>query len=391
MKRRDFVKGLAAAPLAMIAPKMDALINTPSNATLEDGAASHDPVPQTGNPYRLNVVVHGMFAIVLDQKSKLGAEPMAYLRAPAVDAAYHSYRAQAFKPDPNFPNYGVLPVWDHDYVVNIANTSDAVNFSRNGPSGLKLKLGDPVRMTVNFTNKKVTSGYWNVSLPLPDDVWPLRSTEYNYFLDDTTNNPTGTYHIDNMFLEQQCPITYILTYQLSSNAVTFGNTKLPIPFPDGVGRLHVYAEPTVDPAQRDPTDKATTAKVKQHLTTALAALDGLFDRPLSLAFSPDSQPDTALGFVPANDSWFDPAIHPGVLPCEQLSLAERLAMPAGTKCLDHLLRMGRKTIAEQYADYIRLKEKVKQFQEQSLAAGVRLTADPTKPPRNCMSLLAIQT
>jgi len=383
MKRRDFVKGLAATPLVTMAPKAGAIGNrmAVTGSSLADGATK-----------RLNVVVHGMFVIAIDTKAN-----KVYLKAPKVDT--HAYRAQAFITDPNDKN-GVLPAWptqahpqDYDEVksTNTAVTNDTLDFDRGGASTLvPLDLGDAERIAVNSNLSTKVSPIWNVTLWMPDDIWPLRETRFNYF--DSSGNSTDSYHANEMYGTQRCAISHVLTYnQIPAKAevtfLTMSGKSLQVPWgSDGVGRVHFYAEPPTPPAQVDAmgrTDKATTAQVKKHLDMALQALDNLFDPALNLKFISGIEPDQALGYIAANDPWF--ASHPSVRPCEQLSLAERLqAQGQSGGCLDGM----KTTIREQYAEFQSFQDRVI-LQSLSRKENTQIMVPPTKPPRNCIPLFKI--
>jgi hypothetical protein len=248
---------------------------------------------------------------------------------------------------------------------------------------------------------KAGSAYWTIDLPLPNDIWPLRAAPFNYFVDD--GKVFGTYRADEVSRLTQVPIIYVLTYQLAaSETATFscGGNKKTIDFDtNGIGRLHFYAEPPTD------ATAATCAADLGHLNDALTAMQSQFSTPLTLQFYPSVDPCNPLNFVASTDQFFKD--HPSVLPCEQLSLGERAA------CQDQCPNVNAKTIAEQYKEYLNFKKTIQDQLRQDLMtpfepdtpsnanrANLRHegkqpftvvipTAVSTKPPSNCMSMIAI--
>lgn len=377
MKRRDFVKGLAAAQVAMVASQLGCSNRTGASAESAEASASAKTSSAAGATQQLNVVVHGTFAIVVDRKA---AKPKIYLKAPNV--AGHYYRAQTFKVDPSNPS-NLLDGWAQDYVAT-ANASDTVDFDRGAPATLRnLRIGEDARLAIDLANIQNGVGpYWTIALPLPDDIWPFRATPYNYF--DSTGGPTDTYHANGMHFEQQCPLIYVLTYnQLSNPTVTFSGNKLNVPFAGGIGRLHFYAEPVSNCDAGNPG----------HLRTALKALTTLFKPALTLSLASTTNPDTAQGFDSPTAPCFK--TYPTVLQCEERSLEER-------KCYSCSQIQTKPTIEEQYAAAIEFIGDLKSLEQRSLTLSDKkegqmksltatVTVPPLKPPSNCMSLIAIQS
>jgi hypothetical protein len=404
MKRRDFVKGLAAAPIAMMTPQVDAariisLEATPGAST----AASSKPNPADGTSKLLNILVHGLFAIVLDRSGKRYGGNSGRVRLLAPWVAPHVYRAQSFKP--SGAAQGITPCWNPEYSLS-ASASDSVTLTK--PHGLtsqlkKTHLGDTLRLVVDVEKHPdvAASAYWTIDLPLPDDIWPLRATPFNYFLDD--GNVFGTYRADEVSSLEQIPIIYVLTYQLAADekaTFSFGGSSKTIEFDsNGIERLHFYAEPPTD------VNQATCANDVGHLNNALNALDNLFTQPLTLQFYPSVDPCNPLSFVASTDQFFKD--HPSVLPCEQLSLGERSAYH------DQCPNVDTKTIEEQYKEYLSFKKTIQELLREDLmtpferektsnardtnslhldkqrSTVVVPTAASTKPPSNCMSMVAI--
>lgn len=376
MKRRDFVKGLASAQVAIAASQFGCTNRSGASAEVAEATPIKTP-PAAGTTQQLNVVVHGTFAIVVDRKA---AKPRIYLKAPRV--AGHNYRAQTFKVDPSNPN-NLLDGWSQDYVA-AASASDNVDFDRGAPASLRsLYIGEDARLAIDVTNiHDGDTPYWTIALPLPDDIWPFRATPYNYF--DSTGGPTDTYHSNEMHFDQQCPLIYVLTYnQLSNPTVTFSGNKLTVPFMAGIGRLHFYAEPVSNCDSGNPG----------HLRTALKALTTLFKPALTLSLASTSDPDTPQGFDAPTAPCFKN--HPTVLQCEERSLEER-------QCYSCAQIQSKPTIDEQYAAAVKFIDDVKSLEQRSLTLSDKkeekmksLTATvvvpPLKPPSNCMSLIAIQS
>jgi hypothetical protein len=379
MKRRDFVKGLAAAQVAMMAAQVGCTNHDGTATPSGDSGRGITTTPSDGAPQQLNVVVHGTFAIVVDRKA---AKPRVYLKAPKVDG--HLYRAQTFKIDAGNPN-NLIDGWNQGDYDARANATDTVDFDRGGPANLQhLRIGEDARVAVDLADiSEGDNPYWTIALPLPDDIWPFRATPFNYF--DDTGGATDTYHANEMHFSQQCPLIYVLTYnQLKANAtVHFSGNKLDVPFVAGIGRLHFFAEPVGNCEGGNPG----------HLRTALKALDNLFKPALKLSLASTSDPDTAQGF----DSTAAPCFknHPSVLQCEERSLEER-------KCYTCSQIQSQPTIEAQYASAVKFMNDLKRIQEQSLTmsdkrAGKMKSQTTTvivpalKPPSNCMSLIAIQS
>jgi hypothetical protein len=372
MKRREFVKSLAAAQLAMMVAEAGCDSRKEPTAQTEGGAAnSKASTPAAGGTKQLNVVVHGMFAIVVDRK---GAKKT-YLKAPAVGGkAPHRYRAQTFTVDPKDPS-NLIPGWQNDYEVASAQTSSSVEFDRGPDSKLSLILPDNNRLIVDVSTK--TPGvlpYWTVGLPVPDDILPLRATPFNYL--DSSKFINGSFnesYINNgMNFFQQFPIIYVLTYNKIpiDNKVNFtsGGYTQEVPFDAGIGRLHLFAEPSAASTDR------------KHLEMALEALDKLFVPNLTLHFDPSLlDPDMPLG----RDNKVPYA---NVLLCEERSLDER-SMSCGQF-------ENSPTIDTQYSAVFAYKSMLEELNELRAAASQKrstLTRQAAKPPRNCMSVISRQS
>ncbi len=400
MQRRDFVKGLATAQIAMMAPRAGSLVNR-SETEGDNSAAKPSPTKADGTK-RLNVVVHGTFAIVVDRKNKLGGAngaPSIYLKAPKVTG--HSYVAQAFLPDPHDNlGYGVIPVWGNDYQVPAggANTTNdsVVGAAAKTQSDVPV-LAERQRLVISSKLSKTPAPIWNITLPLPAAIWPFRSTCENFF--DSSGVNSDTYHANEMDQDQHCPISYVLTYDNPAKMVYFktaAGTKLTVPWDDsGVARLHFYADPStalVLNAMGKLPDMGARLKARQHLDMATDALNELFNPTLQLKFPAGAAPVQPLAFVPPSDPWFAKNVHPGVLVCEQLSLAERLAAQSSNQgCLQYFASTKIMPIITQCAEVESFKEEIRKLRQQGIASDESmqkmLTAPPTKPPSNCMPII----
>lgn len=373
MKRREFVKGLAQ--MAMIVPGANALnaLPVPSDSSAEKKK------PQAANcsNNKLNVVVHGMFAIVVDRQGKLGnGNKFVYLKSPQIAGVNpHCYRAQAYVPD---GNGGVNKVWSTDYDVSAPSNDDSVIFKRCQDAKLGLSTAAD-RLIVDVSQKTFdrssTTPFWTIKLPIPDKIYPLRATPFNYldgsvWVRDANNHAVinTTYPDNGMQNVEALPTIYVLTYNQIAlgETVTFSGNGQTVPLSGGVGRLHFYAEPETNDGHHKPQD-------------GLKALDTLFYPNLTLQFNPNLlDPDQPLN----HDSKSYVKGVPGALLCEERSLSE-----INQTCADF---EQKGTIAEQYAnllafeDALHLKNKTKGI---NLASAPTLNFNDVKPPRNCIALV----
>jgi hypothetical protein len=372
MKRRDFVKSLAGTPVALLMPEFRSGRQTaPAEAEVR-AESFHESTPPNAATKRVNVLVHGMFAIVVDRK---GTKKV-HLKAPLVGGTIpHRYHAQTFTVDPH-DSSNLVKGWNADYEASV-QTSSTVKFDRGPVSKLDLVLPDPQRLIVDVSSKKVgDQPFWSIELPVPDDIWPLRATPFNYLDSSPIINGSfnDTYVNNGMTFFQQLPIIYVLTYDKvpSDEKVTFssGGFTQDVPFDAGVARLHVFAEPSAGTMKKK--------YLKQHLDDALGQLDKLFVPSLTLRFDPSlSEPDQPL----QHDSNVD---YPSVLLCEERSLDER-----EMSCMQF---QNSETIESQYKAVLAYRAMLKELSERQSAErrkGLQsLTREDIKPPRNCMSLIA---
>ena len=379
MKRRDFVKSLAAAQLVMMAAETGCGKPEGSTVPAAGGAAKpNEAAPADGTVKRLNVVVHGMFAIVIDRKR----EKKVYLKAPEVGGTTaHRYRAQTFTVAPHNP-LNLVQGWNSDYEAMSAQTTSSVEFERGKEASLGLTLPHDKRLIVDVSQKAPgISPYWTIGLPVPDDIWSLRAMPFNYldrrkFIDGSFNE---SYINNGMYAWQQLPIIYVLTYDKVpvDKKVTFisGGYTQEVPFDAGVGRLHLFAEPPL-------TAKYGKDGYRKHLEMALGELNKLFLPNLTLHFDPNlGEPDKPLG----HDS---KVLFPSVLLCEERSLDEREQYAT----CDEFMKSY--TLESQYSKVFEYRATLEALAEPRMLEGqnsIALTRMDLKPPRNCMSVIAKQS
>jgi hypothetical protein len=370
MKRRDFVKGLAAAPVAMM--------------TSEIASTRHCNVsgPKTK---QLNVFVHGMFGVVVDlDGSRYKSSPRVRLRAPLVGGpAPHKYLALGFQ---LVSGNDLKQVWQYE-VPATANPFDRIVFDYSGNAPL-LNLGDPGRLVVDATNTADQgTPRWTVDLPMPDDICPLRPTPYNYF------DPRGsTYGHSQMRPEQKAPIIQVLTYRFNTDTPVYFSSESGafhqfLPDKNGVARIHLFAEPD---------SPLPVANCGAHVNDALYALNLLFSS-WDLKFVGVDVP--CLPLPRDNEGDIPPSCRGSVLLCEERTLEEQQQYK---KCAS-FDKEG--TIEEQYRDVINFLEQLESKSPRNLSPRLapaesninlleqiltiakksRLNA---KPPSNCMPILA---
>jgi len=366
MKRREFLKGLAAAQLGMLTAQIGCH-NNDATAPTGVGARGPDKVTQ-----RLNVVVHGMFAIVVDQKGKLGDRPGVYLKAPEVSG--HHFVAKAFTAD----NGNLKPAsgWETDYEVpQLKLIPDKISFSRKKESTIYIdnRLQDRIIVDVSqHMKRKATDPWWTVDLPVPDEIWPLRATRYNCF-----DPRYPSYTTNGMSPSQECPLVYVLTYNVDTGSqVLFdsGQNSRVVPIVGGIGRLHLFAEPNGD-EEKNLTGKRLEKHLKKHLIQAVDALDELFNPALSLHYDPTKDVDTGL---PRDEKINVPCTDKDcVLLCEERSLEESK--------LDCDAFLKQPTFEQFYLDQNIESDGLKRGSSHSPR---RLDAASLKAPRNCMSVIA---
>jgi hypothetical protein len=380
MRRREFLRGLAAAQMGLIAAQVGC-------SKHEAGSASIGQTPPSAT-HQLNVVVHGMFAIIVDKVSKPNK---VVLKAPNVPS--HVYKAMTFSVNPTDPQ-DLIPGWTYQAK---ALSSDAVQFDRGPESTLDVRIGEADRLAVYVHKPGKKAPFWTIDLPLPDNICGLRASPVNYLSPcgtgkcSTYNDHTvdATYVDNEMFVDQHCPTAYVLTYQrIPAKTVAFtGNNQ--IVDLSRVGRLHFFAEPDTIPTP-------STSLGGAHVDDAITELNKLFDPQLTLRFWTDRP---GKDFEVARDGAVTCNADYSILLCEERSLYELTE-----SCSDFLKTQ---TIDTQYSQYLeslqleaRLQSKVNKtagqkalrpkYSRQSLGKKLSLLPSNGKPPSNCMSLLGIQ-
>jgi hypothetical protein len=235
MERREFFKGLAMISLA--------------SGLAQSGCSDEKQrKPFTKDPDgRLNVVLHGMFAVVLDPKD--AANKAVHLLAPRVSD--HLYAAAAADIDPATGDI----VWKwQQRIESGAKTEVKVPgrlASTGNPSHLDFKLGFNKSRIVRIAGAE----YWHTALPMPDEIWGFRASTDNPF---ETSGKTYQWNALNV---TRVPTVLVLTYSPidlgSGKAPTFGDKsgtpqEIVISKTDNVARLHLFAESAFDLTNPDP-------------------------------------------------------------------------------------------------------------------------------------------
>lgn len=290
MQRRDLLKGLGAISAAALAGQV--ACNGHETQQNSQPSASTPAQAATASP-RLNVILHGMFAIVLDTTAKT-----VKLQAPYVDD--HIYLAAT----PDVVNSGGTPdiVWRQMRWI-----SKAEQVQVNAPSSAGKYVAPPPnalptdRAMINWKLSKITgpcnASYCDISLPWPDEIWPLRS-------DVKTKLSGQTYDYNNLAVTK-LPTVYVFTYELQPGNVPtlsdmFGKNQPIQVGSDGVMRLHLFAESPVGGVAMDPNK-------------ALRELNKMFTPALDLRLNSVSMTSVPVDPNPGQT---------GVLSCEERSIAE---------------------------------------------------------------------
>jgi hypothetical protein len=291
MERREFFKGLAMISLA---------------SGLAQSGCSHEKQRKSKSftkdlQGRLNVVLHGMFAVVLDAKD--AANKAVHLLAPKVSD--HLYAAAAADVDPATGDIQWL--WQQR-IEPAAKTEVKVPSrpaSTGNPTSLDFKLGFNKSRIIKMAGTE----YWHTTLPMPDDILGLRASTDNPF---DTNGMTYKW---NGLSVSRVPTVLILTYSpigLNAGKVpTFGDKsgapqEIAVSKTDNVARLHLFAESAFDLTNPDPN-------------MALAEFNKLFldangQTALDLSIKSGYSNDP----VPVDSS----VNQPGVMICEERNLGE---------------------------------------------------------------------
>jgi len=388
MERRRFVKGLATTPLGLILAEM--ACKQDQQAAPAQGSNVEQAAKITTNAKKtLNVFVHGMFAVVLDEKQ---SPAVVVLKAP--DVGMHKYQARTFTINPSDPN-GLNPGWI--YQCPQMGQQDSIIFPGGNakiPSGIGIGKSDHIAIDITNLNPGAQP-HWTVTLPMPDQICGLRATPYNYFAAKPSLLQSRTFSNNDMSSDQHMPLIYVLSYQNidANQGVRFnGADNLAIDFgASGIGRLHLYAEPD------DPNPQTPPPNGQCHVNMAIDQLDQLFNPRLDLQFL-DNTCDPKFGVYP--DGQLSCTMNNTIVLCDERSLEE-----IDIRCSD-LLSKG--TLEKQFQDVIALEMQytntlsVEEKGQKLFAKGGKRSlplwyqkklydALPnSKPPHNCTSLLCLK-
>jgi hypothetical protein len=244
-KRRDFVKSIGV--LSACALTSDLGCDTKQEQTQNAGSPKNKaarPDVQDSVP-RLNVILHGMFAVVLNSNESDATQKVSIL---APDISDHVYYAAI--PDVDTSVSPVEVVWKSVFRINpqssLKVTATPGNYTPVMPA--------TDRVLINWTRSKIRAAghppYCTITMPWPGDIWPMRA--------DTGTTLTGSTYNDNGLALVQIPTVYVLTYALGATVPTFNISGAPQPMiqgSDGVFRLHLFAESATGGDMSNP-DKA---------------------------------------------------------------------------------------------------------------------------------------
>lgn len=397
MERRQFVKGLAATPLALALTNLGCKDESQKATPAVHGAMDQAAKKFGDGKKTLNVYIHGMFAIVLDETKNLTPTQagVVTLRAPGVGD--HAYQALTFTNNPSDPtdlNPGSL---NH---VPKMGSADKVVFSDGSPRQSTMPVGIAPGSLDHLAIKNQPASkvlpYWTVTLPMPDYICGLRPSLLNYFAPkhflSKIVRTYNTFNDNKMQIHQHMPQIYVLSYQnLDINPAAGKYVKFnesPIDFgSDGIGRLHLYAErPT-------PPDRTCDANM------AIKQLNVLFEPKLDLHFWGNL---CDYKFLIARDAQLPSCTVPGMVMCEERSIIE---MNQFKKCSEFLAQPD---LDQQFAKVIKVEQEFGFFslgdRSHALSPSLALTteryeelykelvnaAPSDKPPHNCTSLLCLE-
>ena len=339
INRRDVLKGLGVVSAAGLTSQL--ACDAKQGPRKSESPVSQKPSATRGE--QLNIVLHGTYAILLEQGKTIT------LQAPYV--ADHIYFAATADLDKTAATPEVI--WRHINWI-LANSPFAVNIT--GSLGSYPKP-DPFnlptdRVMIDWGRSKIRGSskkpYHSLSLPWPDGISALRADK------NKRNTLGGQTYTDNNLNLTQLPTVYVLKYDLpAGSAPTFtdnlgNNQKIPLGT-DGVMRLHLFAEPR-------------NGGNPMYPNMALDALCNMFKPKLRLKLSVPSYAATPID---------DPNEMPiGVDRCEERSIGE-LGIPCS-----------------QVADVLS-----EQAMEKNLgdAAGVKKSWLFGGHPRNCMAVLIVKS
>jgi hypothetical protein len=293
MQRRELLQGLAAISLASVVTQI--------------GCSRPKMKMQKDSQGRLNIVLHGMFAVGLDLRNPL--KKRAWLLAPKVRDHLYAVGTADVTATSDIQ-------WLWEARVEAGQQSQIVIPTRDPALG---KLPTQLDWLLGWKKSRIDhlkgNEHWNIALPMPDDVWGLRAYSGNPF--DTRGN---TYQWNSLAVSQ-VPTVLVLTYYpvdlTAANVplfkdVTPGTTQPPIPIPfsanDNVARLHLFAESPFDLPNPDPN----MALTEFNKLFGDSSDNTILDLSIKSGFSSSDVPvDSA---IPTND--------PGVMVCEERNLGE---------------------------------------------------------------------
>lgn len=233
IKRRRLLKGLGLLSASTLTGLLGCKAEQ-KQSEKKDVATRKAPAAKCGiidSSPRLNVVLHGMFAVVLDTRAK-----QANILAP--DIPDHVYLAATATVDSSgdvaWKDVGRI---NSQSTLHVAGCSSSMLYSAPQPD-----KPPKDRVLINRALSKITrpgsTPYCTISLPWPSDIWPLRA--------DTSSRLSGETYDANHLSLIQIPTVYVLTYALNAgNSPTFDISGTPQLIPrgnDGVFRLHLFAE-----------------------------------------------------------------------------------------------------------------------------------------------------
>jgi hypothetical protein len=377
MKRRDFLKGLTTTSVAVMSSEI-------AYSKIRTLAANPLAPTTTASAYHLNVFVHGMFAIVVD----LRQPPKARLLAPRVSGTHaHRYFSKLFRANGTGDLTGS---YSHE-VTGSARVAGNVDFQGATSSNFD-PTTDPTRIVIMLDQTSDIPGNaaWTIDLPaVPNDICQLRAAHFNYF------NLGLTYLHSQLNVGQWCPVVNVLTYEFTAQPTVMftpdpSATPQAVQFDNGVGRIHLFAEPATQMTCND-----------GHLQDAINEFNKLFHQVLDLNLM-----STTDCLYLNSDPVPSTCQKSGILLCEERSL-EELTRP----CSDFVAR--RPQAQQQYEQDKATQQILSAWKAQILTADQKksLKKDSKrstltkasvefiennqklltngKPPSNCMSMVCL--
>lgn len=296
MTRRSVIKQLSVLPLAASGASLLSCSKAANNGPplTASSASKGDKTP------RLNVVLHGMFAMIFDYTQSLAsASTPLLLMTPKVDM--HVYGAGTWKQEAQL---------DEGKMYTLKGVKCNTNFDIHGAEYATNPL---INLTAPLPSG--TAPYCSFQLPFPDDIVPLRILKRTsgkaFFL------PGSTSYAKQIDGTTELPMIYVLMYEnfdgtaieLTSKNDTFWQADS-----SPVKKLHLFADP--------PFAGVSGA----HMGDALKKMNGMFRPNLGIQFD-DTNPllqrsvdiDSSTG-------------HDSIDRCEEATLAEErqgLCTPLG--------------------------------------------------------------